>query len=248
MSRITQCAQLVRNGLTPGRIQSELGVTQISVNGYLDRAVGEGLIRRADIFLNIIDTFGAAGLDPLGPKPNNAPDNIRSDDIVFLGLLNDTIYYVERDGINQLRLELYSILSGFEARLHPLVSRALAAHFTTPPEAWWEQGVPPKVRRACERLRELDKDPQAHPFGFTSFTHLGQIIDSRWEVLEQCLPKKCASRRQAIVDGLDRLKLMRNRLAHPTRVFLPTRSDFELAEKFSADLAAANWRLSGKVS
>jgi hypothetical protein len=242
MSRVTECADLVLEGQTPGDIQARLGVTQISVNGYLDRAVGESLIRHSDILLNIIDSFRRSRLDPMDPRPDEIPARLRSDIGALLALLSDIEYYRERDGASQLRTDLYSILSAFEASLHPIVFRALAAHFRVSPEAWWEQGVPARVRKTCEHLRDLDKDPQAHPFVYSSFAHLAQIIDAQWDVFKEYLPRKCASRRGHITTGFDRLRLLRNRLAHPTRLYLPSRPDFELADKFSRDLAMSRWR------
>ena len=53
MGRSSDVAELVRRGLTPTEIAKELGVTVESVAGYLHRAVGEGLIRRSDIYFSV---------------------------------------------------------------------------------------------------------------------------------------------------------------------------------------------------
>ena len=52
MGRPSDVAQLVRQGKTPTEIAARLGVS-VSVEGYLHRAVGEGLLRRSDIYFSV---------------------------------------------------------------------------------------------------------------------------------------------------------------------------------------------------
>src|SRR5436853_7542293 len=53
MGRPWDVAELVKSGLTPIEIARRLGVTVESVAGYLHRAVGEGLLRRSDIYFSV---------------------------------------------------------------------------------------------------------------------------------------------------------------------------------------------------
>lgn len=60
MGRPRDVAERVRKGLTPTEIASQLGVTIETVVGYLHRAIGEGLLRRSDIY------FSASSAESVG--------------------------------------------------------------------------------------------------------------------------------------------------------------------------------------
>jgi len=53
MGRPKEVADLILAGKTPTQVAADLGVTLVSVEGYLHRAVGEGLLRRSDIYFSI---------------------------------------------------------------------------------------------------------------------------------------------------------------------------------------------------
>ena len=44
------CAEALRRGLTPSEIATQQGLPLASVLGYLDRAVGEGMLARSEIY------------------------------------------------------------------------------------------------------------------------------------------------------------------------------------------------------
>ena len=51
MSR--ECALLIKDGATPAEIAKQLSISPKSVIQYLDVAIGQSLISRSDVFLNI---------------------------------------------------------------------------------------------------------------------------------------------------------------------------------------------------
>jgi hypothetical protein len=53
MGRPSDVAELVRQGKTPTGIAAKLGLSVNTVEGYLHRAVGEGLLRRSDIYFSV---------------------------------------------------------------------------------------------------------------------------------------------------------------------------------------------------
>lgn len=53
MGRPSDVAEFVRQGKTPTEIATKLGLSINTVEGYLHRAVGEGLLRRSDIYFSV---------------------------------------------------------------------------------------------------------------------------------------------------------------------------------------------------
>ena len=242
MTRIKQCAELIRAGRTPGQIQKQLGPPQDTISGYLDRAVGEGFITRSEILLNIVDEVTSAGLDPLDPDFTKLP---RDDHEISRNvLIADFLYFRARDGANTLRSELLPTISSLEASLHYLVARVLSAHFNSSEDSWWDQGVPEPIRRACSRRREDDDDP-AHPYAYTLFSNLYSIIEQRWDQFREHLPPAASGDKANLISTLRRINAIRNRLVHPTRTFMPGRADFELAISCRDGLAPGAWRFDG---
>jgi len=80
------------------------------------------------------------------------------------------------------RLECYSLISTFEPELRRFIESQLSADFGTD---WWNECIPPEVRRKAEKLAEGEtkKGRKARPIDCLDFSHYEWILlgDKNWE-------------------------------------------------------------------
>jgi hypothetical protein len=76
------------------------------------------------------------------------------------------------------------------------------------------------------------------------FSNLTKImLDHNWDLFSSHLPVAVATNRERLGTDLRALNALRNRLAHPTRPFLPTKADFAFARGMRDSLLPDKWRL-----
>src|SRR5262245_24461366 len=112
MGRPQDVAQLVRTGLSPVQIAGQVGVTVESVAGYLHRAVGEGLLRRSDIYFSV-------------PRDRRGSD--------------PTLKLWYSDPAHALG-DMYEDLRLIEITLHKKIREALIHRYGDAEGGWWRQG------------------------------------------------------------------------------------------------------------
>lgn len=133
MAQPHKVAAMVSEGLTPAQIARQLQISHATVLGYLDRAVGEGLLKRSDIYFT------------LSPESRKST-SIREDKEV-----------VSRFGGAVLG-DMYEHLREIETALHERIRLALERQYGSEEKEWWAKGVPQNVRMDCQTLRERDTD------------------------------------------------------------------------------------------
>lgn len=207
MGRPQDVARLVRAGMTPREIANELQLTEASVAGYLHRAVGEGGLRRSDVYFSV--SSDRRRLDP----------TIRqwfSDPAQALG-------------------DLYEDLRQIEVTLHGKIASALAAAYNDNHDSWWRQGVPESVRVKCQERRERDSEEPCEPFAYSDLIDLDATFESQWKVLSSLVPDY-GENRKALSKDLRRLNRIRNKVMHPVRGFVPDESDFDFVRHLQRSL------------
>ena len=107
---------MVSEGLTPAQIARQLRVTHASVLGYLDRAVGEGLVKRSDIYFT------------LSPESRESTATREDKEVV------------SRFGGAVLG-DMYEHLREIETTLHKRIRLALERQYGSEEKEWWAQGV-----------------------------------------------------------------------------------------------------------
>ncbi len=232
MTRREDVAALCREGLSPSAIGERLGLTMYVVKTHLLTQVGEGAIRRSDILFSIaaeqrrqFEEFIKANQgNPYWKIINAAAAAVHEKETfrLFLDLAQERVW----------RGDLYEYIADIELALHDRVKRALAARFGDGEAGWWRQGVPPLVRTACVTARENDPSPADHPFAYTTFIHLGEIIEKKWDLLVSALPKLLAQSRKTFSTDLRRLNGIRNSVMHPCKRIEPTEDDFLFVRSF----------------
>ncbi|GJM43223.1 MAG: hypothetical protein DHS20C21_00650 [Gemmatimonadota bacterium] len=202
MARSDDVTELVRAGLTPGEIAHELDVTVASVEGYLHRAVGEGLLRRSDIYFSV-------------------PRERRSSD--------DTLQRWYTDPTHALG-DMYDDLRNIETTLHEKIGQALVGRYGDGEAGWWRQGVPEKVRVKCAERRERDRDNPCRPFGYSDLLDLDAILEHQWTLLKDLFPDYAPNRKDLSKD-LRKLSRIRNKIMHPVRGLVPGDDEFDFVRR-----------------
>jgi hypothetical protein len=81
--------------------------------------------------------------------------------------------------------DVYELLYCLENSVRQLIQATLLE--TLGPEAWWEEGIPERVRRSAEsRARDDERAPWHSPRGdsllvYIDFLQLWDVIDHRWD-------------------------------------------------------------------
>jgi len=202
MGRPRDVAELVRTGLTPTEISGQLGVTVESVAGYLHRAVGEGLLRRSDIYFSV-------------PRERRGTDR--------------TLQLWYSDPVHALG-DMYEDLRRIETTLHEKIREALIGRHGDGEAGWWRQGVPEGVRVTCQERRERDPDDPCQPFCYSDLLDLDAILENQWALLKDLFPDYAANRKQLSRD-LRQLSRIRNKVMHPVRGLVPGEDDFDFVRK-----------------
>jgi hypothetical protein len=210
MGRPKEVAGLVRTGKTPAEIAAKLGLTVESVSGYLHRAVGEGLLRRSDIYFSV------------------PPDRRKSD-----RTLGDW-YTDPRNALG----DMYEDIRRIEIGLHAKIREALVRGYGDGEAGWWRQGVPEKVRVKCQERRERDVDDPCQPFHYSDLLDLDAILEDQWALLNDLFPDYAANRRQLSKD-LKQLNRIRNKVMHPVRGLVPGEEEFDFVRGLQRSFGCA---------
>jgi len=245
MGRVDQCGLYIKEGKTPGQVALELNLNFGTVIGYVERAIGERAISRSEVLLNIWDALAHelndGNAETGAPSTDRLPAILRLPPIAIRHARGDFDYILQHGYSTTVGTELFQKISSIERNLHSVVSSLLISYHGEGDDAWWTNGVPARIREACERWRSSDTAP-SHPFTYTSLTHLGEIIAHGWSLFEPHLPLGVASDTFAFQDALAHIKGIRNRLAHPVRPFVPDRSDFVFVTSWGTQMQTPNWR------
>lgn len=175
-----------------------LGVTTGTVDGYLHRAVGEGLLRRSDIYFSV-------------PRERRFVDR--------------TIRKWYADPTHALG-DMYEDLRQIEIALHDKIREALVQRYGDGESGWWRQGIPENVRVKCQERRERDLDDPCESFCYSDLLDLDAILDAQWAVLKDLFADYTVNRKQLSRD-LRQLNRIRNKVMHPVRGFVPNEGDFD---------------------
>lgn len=207
MPRPREIAEFIREGKTPDEIAADLGLTIQTVMGYLHRAVGEGLLRRSDIYFSV------------PPERRTTNPNL------------SRWYNESQHAIG----DMYEDIRDVELTLHEKIREALVQRYGNDEAGWWRQGVPEEVRVKCQERRERDPDDPCPPFCYSDLLDLSKIIEKRWSLLQDIFPDYAAQRDQ-LRKYLQRLNRIRNNVMHPVRNVVPSEADFDFVRGLKATL------------
>lgn len=209
MGRVEQTVGYLSQGRDPVQIAGILQISLGSVLSYLNRAVGEGMLRRSDIYFSF-------------------PPEMRAH------------YSRELQAYSDARAalgDMYDDVRRIEVSLHNKVRSTLVTEYGDGEIAWWRQGVPELVRVKCHERREKDPDDPCDPYCYTDLLDLGKIIEGRWDLFKDQLPRQYANNKKLLLQHLVRLNLIRNKVMHPVRGIVPCEDDFDFVRQLERDVA-----------
>lgn len=243
MGRPEQCANLLLEGNPPSKIARQLGISPSSVIQYLYVAVGKGFLNFSDLVFSIPQEVRSA-VDELIAE-------LATDDLSMVSLeARDRQIDVDQNDLRMyLRLrgtiigDLYFFVTDLEKNLHTLMEDILKREYGNSERGWWRRGIPEKVRLECAQRRERDLDPNHHPYYYTDFIHLKQILEEAWSIFSKHLPKNEAKDKRVLIKALIEANAIRNKVMHPVRGYTPSDDDFEFIMDLHGRLAKPNWRI-----
>ncbi|MGA3192536.1 MAG: helix-turn-helix domain-containing protein [Candidatus Bathyarchaeia archaeon] len=234
MARRHEAVEWLRKGYSPSEIAKKMNVTVSTVMNYLYNQVGEGNIRRSDIVFAmdekkrdaieaIISKYGTSSWHKIYRKIERTGVSMDKDDlIIYLKLRDARVAFGD----------MYEFIRDIEVNLHDLVKSTLLSEYS---EDWWRKGVPKQIRVECATSREEDPEPASEAYSYTTFMHLGKILENQWGIFRETLPKRLASNRREMVQRLEKLNHIRNSVMHPIKDIQLTDKEFTFVRKLRAD-------------
>lgn len=193
--------------MSPREIAAKLEVNPNTVKSYLHRAIGEGLIRRSDVYFCV------------PAKQRRADSTIRE-------WFNDP---------GQVLGDLYEDIREIEIGLHRTVRTQLVKQYGDGETGWWRQGVPLKVRQKCHSRREEDPEEPCETFAYSDLVDLVDTLERQWPLFTHLFPAFKGNKKR-LRQELSRLNRIRNKVMHPVRGFVPTEDDFGFVRALRASL------------
>lgn len=145
------------------------------------------------------------------------------------------------------RGDMYERIADLEVGLHQHIKDVLAKEFGDTESAWWRNGVPLAVRKACVQAREEDAEPVDNAFAYTTFIHLSEVIEKNWKLFSLNLPKSFVTNKQQLLADLKKLNSIRNAVMHPVKGKSWDQEDFAFAGKLLSELSLYTKKM-GKTS
>ncbi len=244
MSNRKHVVEYLKQGLTLDEIAHQLGITIGTVVNYLQTHVGQGTIKRSDIYFAIHPEIRKV----LGMLMLNGITEARE----LLRFSRSTNFPIDKTVIDvylQFRDarvakgDTYEFIAEIETNLHTAIRNVLIIIYGDNEGGWWRKGIPTEIRQACHTIREADPEPAAEPFSYTTFIQLSKIIDKQWAIFSKVLPMQVVNDKKALLSDLSKLNRIRNGVMHPIKGIDLTEEDFELVRKFRDALELSRWDL-----
>jgi hypothetical protein len=243
MGRPEECAALILGGKTPTEIARHFGILTTSVIDYLYRAVGKGDLFLSDVVLSIPQEVRSA-IDALITElatDDRRVVKIKAHERHFDICEDDLMLYLRLRG--EIMGDLYFFVTDLEKTLHRLIKEILKKEYGQDEKGWWYQGVPEQVRVDCVNRRERDTGRADHPYCYTDFIHLKQIINDDWPLFSNHLPKDEAKDKRALMKAMVDANAIRNKVMHPVRGSVPSDDDFKFIVQLRTRLKKSEWRI-----
>lgn len=229
MASKNEAERLLRSGLYPSQIASEMGISVGSVIQYLQTRVGEGVLRLSDIYLSFpVDKRSFLQKALYEARTTGYVDS-RS-------LQQNGITKEEADLFKKLQQrrvfagDIYEYICDIEMKLHQLIKQELCSKFGDQEEGWWRQGISENIRTKCATRREQDDPPYGSPFAYTDLIDLSKIISDNWRLFQDHLPHDYCVNRKVLEADFVRLNKIRNAVMHPVKERDWSEDDFQFVK------------------
>ena len=212
MARKNEAAELLIKGYSIPEIASKMGISPISVTLYLCTVVGEGQIRRSDIFFSLSpDKRKVIGVSH-GCQIYQIEKILKSKGYETCREELDIFLRLRKQGA--LLGDMYDYIREIEMILHDMIKRILKAEYK---ENWWRKGIPLSVRKECVARKEEDEEPVKDPYCYTTFINLSVIIERSWKIFSLVLPPELTINKKTLLKEFGKINYIRNRVMHPVK-------------------------------
>lgn len=237
MARKNEAAELLIKGYSIPEIAKKMGISPISVKLYLCTVVGEGQIRRSDIFFSISsdkrkvigESHGCQIYQIEKILESKGYETCREELDIFLMLRKQ----------RALLGDMYDYIREIEMILHDMIKRILKAEYK---EIWWRKGVPLSVRKECVARKEEDEEPVKDPYCYTMFINLSVIIERNWKIFDLALPPELTINKKTLLKEFGKINYIRNRVMHPVKTPEFTEEDFYFVHVFHKKINPDKWK------
>ena len=241
MARKREAAELLLRGYSLPQIVDEMQISMNSVKQYLCTMIGEGHIKRSDVYFSV-SPANRHGIESIIEDSENVPI------WKLLKLLKDDgcdITEGELDLYLGLRRkqallgDMYEYIREIEVTLHEMIRAIFIATFK---DDWWREGVPMNIRKDCAARKEEDPEPVEDVFCYTTFINLRIIIEKQWKIFSPVLPPKLVSNKKLLLQQLERVNYIRNRVMHPVKAREFTEDEFCFIHDFHKEIGQDKWK------
>lgn len=235
---------MLRSGMSPKDITRARSVSINTTLGYLDQLVGQGDLRRSDVFFSVPKDvrISIGGLVDIVRKGHwtiqhlikLCKENGKSADY------EDIITILKYGDSRHALGDMYEDIREIETRLHEAIQITLEEEYGEGEMEWWREGITLSIRQNCQARREEDEYPVEDPYDYTELLDLWTILDKKWIVLKKVLPENMIVNKQTLHENFIHLNQIRRNVMHPVRGIIPSEEDFEFIRKFKTDLFPVN--------
>lgn len=231
MSAADICAEDLRSGLTPPQIAAKQGLSLSKVFEELNRAVGDNLISRSEIYFSIDGELRAKVEESCrvhGYRPTSAVVGSAALEPLAADLTGEdteqVLVCLRYGPASRYYGDLYELIRKYELDYHHLTRDVLIREYGLSRRAWWYLGVPVGVRQGCaaraEELADFDRDPWTCSY----LIDIASVLKDQWRLFEALF--KVPSKNDVFAE-IRSVNEVRNRVMHPVRDDPPTDADFD---------------------
>lgn len=244
MSARNQVGWLLKQGYSPGEIAIKRKVSEDVTRRSLFQLVGEGRLRRSDIYYSIPKEIRNLIALLFEERSKRHPDNrklyrslaqtIRRKykSAKKLDIELAIVYWSSRIEMG----DLYEDVRNLELHLNKLVKDTLIEIHNDGEDKWWYKGVPERIRVECVTRRERDNISRTDNWNYIDLIHLKEILDGDWGKFMVKLWKDVKHNKPSFISNLVRLNSIRNSVMHPSRNDILSEEDFEFIRNLKETL------------
>lgn len=246
MSARNAVGWLLKQGYSPGQIANKRKVYEQTTKQTLLLLVGEGRIRRTDIYYTIPKEIRELVVENYDERKKKFIEyeriyrslyqtiRKRIKDAKKIDIQFAILYYSSRIEMG----DLYEDLRNIELFLNNLVKETLLKKYNdeNKEDEWWYKGVPEDIRKECVIRRETDNFNRTNAWNYVDLIHLKKILEKRWQLFEMKFKKDIRKEKNKFFSNFTKLNSIRNSVMHPSRNDKITENDFEFITNFSKQL------------
>lgn len=243
MSARDQVGWLLKQGFSPGQIARKRNVSEEITLRSLFHLVGEGRIRRSDIYYSlpkIIRNKISSIIEERSKKHLNYSKLYRSL-AQSVRLKYKPAYKLDIELAIQffdsraVMGDLYDDIRDIELFLNRIIKETLQGIYKNEVDEWWTEGIPKKIQKECASKRIDDDFKKLKDWNYILLKDLLAIIRENWKMFLGKFIKEWKVENEFVKD-FNKFNSIRNSVMHPSRNENISEDDFEFIRQFKEKL------------